>query len=153
MDPYTQGSQLPIPIEKGPSNYGATTELDYNIRAAKQYNPAAGIGLRNDGKPSNAASPTLPHPAITAAANPPAPTPAPAEQANPAGPSSPVGSSGRRGFGPSSGIGESIAPQGPSFASGDLKSHFAHLASLPDASPAILWYARQLHSQVSSEGQ
>lgn len=150
MDPYTQGSQSPanVPIEHGPSNYGATTETDYAIRAAKQYNPASGIGLRNDGKPSTAQQATLPTPpsSITAEANPPAPSPAPETQSNPAGPTAPVGE-GRRGFGPHSGLGDNVAPQGHAFASGDLKSHFAHLASLPDASPEILWYARQLGGQ------
>ncbi|SRR6266851_7873624 len=118
-----------VNIDNGASKWGAETNTQKMIGEAAQYNPATKLGITNGDQPAkgNTGMPTSQQ-VLTEASKPPVQS---------------------KGLGPSSGLEPSVEkpmggqPLGPSFASGTLAEHYAHLAGLPEASPIVQFYARR----------
>jgi hypothetical protein len=137
---------LPLPTTEKASTYGQEAEVKRNISAAAQYNPATKLGITRDDQPSKKTTGGVPTTAqaISSAisADPTKPVPLVGGSQVPTSTAPPLGRAREDGYGPSAGMGSMKSTQ--PFNSGNLQSHYAHLASLPDAGPELKWYGSQV---------
>ena len=138
---------LPLPTTEKASTYGQEEDVKRNISAAAQYNPATKLGITRDDQPSKKTTGPVP---TTAQAISSAISADPTKPVKPAGPPAipvstapPLGRARKDGYGPASGLGPVNKSQHP-FNSDSLQSHYAHIASLPDAGPELKWYGSQI---------